>query len=292
MNIALFGKSFSAERSPFFHQLINRLSAAKVNLMVYKPYADMLKPFVQLPEFTRLFESHHDINGKADLLFSIGGDGTMLDTVPIVRNSGIPVLGINMGRMGFLSSIAKQDIDQAIDQIINHQFSIESRSLISLQNPQYLFGELNFALNELSVFRHETTSLIVIQVFVDDVFVNSYWADGLIIATPTGSTAYSLSAGGPILTPASANFVITPIATHNLSVRPIVIPDNSNIRLMVTGRHSKFVLSMDSRSEIIEKSTTLEISKADFNMQLVKMEGKDFFATIREKLLWGLDIRN
>jgi NAD+ kinase len=292
MNIALFGKSYTTERAPFLRQLIDKLIDSGVGLTIYKPYYALITQYLKLPSSINVFEHHSEIRQSTDVLFSIGGDGTMLDTVPIVRDSGIPVLGINMGRMGFLSSIAKHEIDQAIVNIIQKQYTIEERSLLTLESPARLFGDLNYALNELSVFRHETTSLIVIKVFVDDIFVNSYWADGLIIATPTGSTAYSLSAGGPILAPGSANFVITPIATHNLSVRPIVIPDTSQIRLTVSGRHTKYTLSMDSRSTIIDKTVDIHVRKADFKIRLINMEGKNFYGTIREKLLWGLDIRN
>jgi len=292
MKIALFGKSFSAERGPHVKQLIQSLTDAGVRLLFYKPFADLVSNHLSLPQLSETFSDHKDIRTGVDMLLSIGGDGTMLDTVPVVRDSGVPVLGINMGRMGFLSSIAKQEIELAVERITNGDYTIEERSLISLEQPEGMFDDLHVALNELSVFRHGTTSLIVINVFVDEVFVNAYWADGLLIATPTGSTAYSLSAGGPILTPDSAVFVITPIATHNLSVRPIAIPDKSLIRLRVTGRHTNYSLNLDSRSVIIDQSVDIIVKKAAFHVRLVKMEGKDFYATIREKLLWGIDIRN
>jgi NAD+ kinase len=292
MNIALFGKSFSGERTPFLRQLVEGLVAHGGNLHVFKPYLDIIKNYVKLPDRIEEFSTYEDIKNKIDYLFSIGGDGTLLDTLPLVRDSGIPVVGINMGRLGFLSSVSKSEIDHAISSLFGGRFSIDKRSLLRLDEPKGLFGELNYALNELTVFRHETTSLIVINVYVDGNFVNAYWADGLIISTPTGSTAYSLSAGGPILTPASENFIITPIATHNLSVRPIVISDKSLIKLRVTGRHTKYSINMDSRSALIDKTVDLEIRKESFGMNLIQMEGKDFFGTIRDKLLWGLDIRN
>lgn len=292
MNIALFGKSFSGERTPFFRQLLDSLDSHNAYISIYKPYYDSLKPYIDLPADVNLFETHKDLPGKTDCILSIGGDGTMLDTLPLVRDSGIPVLGINMGRLGFLSSVSKQEISQAIHFLFQGKYTIEERSLLRFEQPADLFGELNYALNEFTVFRHDTTSLIVVQVFINGQFVNAYWADGLIIATPTGSTAYSLSAGGPILSPDAANMVITPIATHNLSVRPIVIPDDSLIKVRVVGRHTKYTLSMDSRSVISEQTLDIVIRKEDFTMKLIQMEGKDFFGTIREKLLWGLDIRN
>lgn len=290
MKIALFGKTFDADRGPFLQKILTRLSIAEV--FIYKPYYQQIKLFCELSDSYRIFHDYHDLPGDTDVFFSIGGDGTLLDALPIIRNSGIPILGINMGRLGFLSSIAKQEIESALDAILNGNYRTEERSLLQLSQPQGLFSDINYALNEVTVFRKEATSLIVIQVYVDDVFVNSYWADGLIVATPTGSTAYSLSAGGPILHPGAANFVITPIATHNLSVRPIVIPDNSIVRLKVVGRHEQYTLSMDSRMAVVDQATEVWLRKADFGIRLVQMEGKNFFRTIREKLLWGLDIRN
>lgn len=292
MKIALFGKTFAGERVPFFRLMLDTLQAADVQLVVYEPYLQQLKSYIHFPENTLSFQSHLDLPRDVQLLFSIGGDGTLLDTLPIIRDSGIPVLGINMGRLGFLSSVSRTEIGQAVEAIIHGRYTIEARSLLLLEDPSDLFNDLNYALNEVTVFRKEATSLIVIQVFVNDVFVNSYWADGLIVATPTGSTAYSLSAGGPIIVPSAQNFVITPIATHNLSVRPIVIPDDSIIRLKVVGRHTQYTLSMDSRMAVVDQSSELLIRKAPFAMQMVQSEGKDFFGTIREKLLWGLDIRN
>jgi len=292
MTIALFGKSFSGDRTPFLKQLVEGLLQYDVDLMVYKSFYELTKPYIFPDNEVKLFETHKELVAGADMVFSIGGDGTLLDTLPLIRDTGIPVLGINMGRLGFLSSISKNEIETAINQVIKGNYMLEKRSLLALEKPDHLFPVVNYALNELTVFRKETTSLIVVQVYVDDLFVNAYWADGLIVATPTGSTAYSLSAGGPILAPQSSSFVITPIATHNLSVRPIVIPDDSLIKLRVVGRHTSYTLSMDSRMADMTDSVDIVIRKAPFALNMVVMEGKDFFGTIREKLLWGLDIRN
>ncbi|MDP3445241.1 MAG: NAD(+)/NADH kinase, partial [Ignavibacteria bacterium] len=199
MNIAFFGKNFSDDRTPFFNLMLEKLFGAGVHLSFYEPYYEQIKDFVNLPENISLFKGHKELPKDTSILFSVGGDGTLLDTLPLIRNSGIPVLGINMGRLGFLSSVAKQDIEEAMIAIIEQKYTLEERSLLQLDQPEGIFKDLNYALNEVTVFRKEATSLIVIQVFVDDIFVNSYWADGLIVATPTGSTAYSLSAGGPIL---------------------------------------------------------------------------------------------
>lgn len=293
MKIALFGKSFSVDRSAYMRQLVDGLRQNNVKLVVYEPFYNIIKPYIFANEDDiAVFSTHDELVSFADMVCSIGGDGTLLDTLPLIRDSNIPVLGINMGRLGFLSSISKQEIDDAVNQLIAGKYSLEKRTLIQLENPPNLFPVVNYALNELTIFRKETTSLIVVRVYVDDYFVNAYWADGLIIATPTGSTAYSLSAGGPIITPHSANFVITPIATHNLSVRPIVIPDDSIIKLRVVGRHTSYTLSMDSRMAEMDDTVDIVIKKAPFFLNMVAMEGKTFFGTIRDKLLWGLDVRN
>ena len=292
MKVALFGKSFSGEQMPFFRLMLEKLQQSDVEILFYRPYYEKVKTYFEFISGSKLFNNYQDLPHDTDFLFSIGGDGTLLETLPLVRDSGIPVLGINMGRLGFLSSISKNELGTAIDMLMKGHYTLENRSLLLLEEPSSLFSDIHYALNEVTIFRKETTSLIVIQVFVDGVFVNAYWADGLIVATPTGSTAYSLSAGGPIMVPSSQNFVITPIATHNLSVRPIVIPDESRIRLKVVGRHTQYTLSMDSRMATVDQSLDIYIRKAPFSVRLVQMNGKDFFETIREKLLWGLDIRN
>ena len=226
------------------------------------------------------------------MLISIGGDGTLLDTIPYVRESGIPILGVNFGRLGFLSSISKDEIQLAVSSIVNHEYSIDKRALLSLEKPEGIFGDLNYGLNDLTIYRNNTTSLIVVHVYVDDCFVNSYWGDGLIVSTPTGSTAYSMSVGGPILTPGSQNFVIAPIASHNLTVRPIVIHDNSVIKIRIEGREEKYLLTLDSLHSAISKEEELIVKRCSFSVNLVQTKNKDFFTTIRDKLLWGVDNRN
>lgn len=292
MKIAVYGKAISGEHTPYLNLMLDKVRLSGAELYVYQPFLTSLMQYTGLSDVAGTFSNHADFPQHADILLSIGGDGTLLDTLPLVRDTGIPLLGINTGRLGFLSSVSRHDIDSAMEALLKGSFGIQERTLIQLDSPSGLFGEINYALNEATVFRKEATSLIVIQVYVNDIFVNAYWADGLILATPTGSTAYSLSAGGPILTPDSGNFVITPIATHNLSVRPIVIPDSSIIRIKVVGRHTQYTLSMDSRLAVIDQSYELIFSKAPFKIRLVETEGKDFFSTIREKLLWGLDVRN
>lgn len=292
MKIALFGKEFKDEQSSFFQTLIDELKANQVELCFYKPFYDKISAGINLPKQLTFFSSHLDLLKNTDMLFSIGGDGTLLDTIPYVRGSGIPVLGINLGRLGFLSSISKDEISIALQHLFEGRYSLEKRALLRLYSPKDIFGDLNFALNDLTIYRKNTTSLIVIHVFVDDKFLNTYWGDGLIVATPTGSTAYSLSVGGPILTPGSQNFVIAPIASHNLTVRPIVIQDSSEIRIKIEGREEKYLMTMDSRHTAISKNDELVINRCDFTINLIQMENQDFFSTIREKLMWGKDRRN
>lgn len=288
--IALFGKTLAPENGEYMKQLFMELADNQVEIVVYQPFADIVATYV--PEGVRytVFHSHEDLN--ADLLFSIGGDGTILDTVPFVLDSGIPVLGINLGRLGFLSSISKNEIVNAVNSVLTGDYTVEQRTLLELVSPEKVFDNVKYALNELNVIRNPEHSLLAIKVFVDDVYLNTYWGDGILLATPTGSTAYSLSAGGPIIAPNAKNFVITPIATHNLTVRPVVIPDDSTIRIQVEGREKKFVFSMDSRSCTLDTSVQLEVRKAGFCLNLVRMRGEDFFGTIRNKLMWGKDNRN
>ena len=290
MTIALFGKSFSPENADYLRQLLLELVESQAEIIIYKPFADLVS--VYLPEGLNygLFVSHADL--KADLLFSIGGDGTILDAVPFVLDSGMPVVGINMGRLGFLSSISKSGIGKAVEGVLSGDYSVDRRTLLELVSPANVFGDVRYALNELNVIRNPEHSLLAIKVFVNDVYLNTYWGDGILLATPTGSTAYSLSAGGPIITPDSKNFVITPIAAHNLTVRPIVIPDDSTVRIQVEGREKKFVFGMDSRTCALDTSVQLEVRKAAFSLNLVRMRGEDFFGTIRNKLMWGKDNRN
>ena len=288
--IALFGKTLAPENGEYMKQLFKELADNQVEIVVYQPFADIVAAFAPEGVQYSVFHSHEDL--KADLLFSIGGDGTILDTVPFVLDSGIPVVGINMGRLGFLSSTSKNEIDMAVNSVLTGDYTVEQRTLLELVSPEKVFDNVKYALNELNVIRNPEHSLLAIKVFVDDVYLNTYWGDGILLATPTGSTAYSLSAGGPIIAPNAKNFVITPIATHNLTVRPVVIPDDSTIRIQVEGREKKFVFSMDSRSCTLDTSVQLEVRKAGFCLNLVRMRGEDFFGTIRNKLMWGKDNRN
>ena len=291
--IAIFGKNLSEENKPYLRRLLAELQKYHSEVVVYEPFMPCLSGCVPEGFDVAVFADHESLKHQADLMFSIGGDGTILDAVPLLGDSGIPVLGINMGRLGFISSVAKEETEKAVGEILQGHYTTEPRTLLELVAPQGVFQDaVNYALNEINIIRNPEHSLLAIKVFVNDVFLNTYWGDGILMATPTGSTAYSLSAGGPILAPDSRNFVITPIAAHNLTVRPIVIPDDSVVRIHVEGRDKKFVFSMDSRVCALDTSVELVVRKADFCVNTVRMEGTDFFSTIRNKLMWGKDNRN
>ena len=292
MRIALFGKEFNTDQMGYFHILVEALESRGCKLLIWKPFHEFLKDKINFHQGITLFNDHAELKGQADLLFSVGGDGTMLHSVQLVRDSGIPIAGINLGRMGFLSSIPRSEIISAIEDILGNRFGIVKRTLISLISPKSMFSDFNYAFNELSINKKENSSLVVVHVWVNDQPLHSYWADGLIVATPTGSTAYSLSCGGPILTPDSSSFVITPIAPHNLSVRPVVIPDSSLIRIRVDSRDHQALVGMDSQSAVITPDIELVVGKAEFEINLVQRQNENFFSTMRTKLNWGSDIRN
>ncbi|MCX6266465.1 MAG: NAD kinase [Bacteroidetes bacterium] len=292
MNIALFGKTVTDAVLPFIQELVDALNSMNECTFIYQPYYVSLQNKIVFPASPVLFTLQAEIENKVDCLFSIGGDGTILDAVDLIGNSGIPVTGINLGRLGFLSSISKEHIISAVQSIQNGEYKIEKRTLLRLDAPVHLFGSSNYALNDLTVYKPNVMSMLTIKTWINGEFLNAYWADGLIVATPTGSTAYSLSCTGPIITPDSENFLITPIASHNLTVRPIIIRDDSEIRIRVEGKNSEFVVSLDSRIEKVDQGVELLIRKADFKINLLRLTDKIFFQTIREKLNWGLDNRN
>ncbi len=292
MKIAIFGKVFSEKFCSAIKELFAELSKTKVELYLYRPFFEFISKIPNLsPAVAGLFSNHEDINKTVDLMIVIGGDGTFLESVAIIRNSGIPLVGINSGRLGFLANISEGNISTTIRDILNGYYTFEQRTLIELDTPN-LFGDFNIGLNELTIHKKDSSSMITIHTYLDDDYLNSYWADGLIIATPTGSTAYSLSAGGPIVVPNSQNFIIAPIAPHNLTVRPIVVPDNRTIRLKVEGRSPEFLASLDYRSVSFKPETELVVRKANYKINMLKFGTQTFFSTLRNKLMWGADRRN
>ena len=241
----------------------------------------------------QIFADHDLIKNPVDLLISFGGDGTFLDTATMIKDSQIPILGINAGRLGFLANITQDDIDQAVLAISTKQYKIDNRTLLQVNNSMELLNKpCQFALNEITLIKKDSSSMLKIHAEINDRFLNTYWADGLIIATPTGSTAYSLSCGGPILTPGSDNFVITPVSPHNLNLRPLVVSDNENITLKAESREGQFLLTMDSQSFTVDNNKSVQLKKAEFTLSLIELEDQNFFKTIRNKLFWGKDSRN
>ena len=292
MKIGLYARQVKPELFPFIDLLLRELQTNGVEIIIYQPFYNQVKSFTGLNGKMEVFSSGSEIRNNIDFLFSIGGDGTILDTLTLVQNSGIPVVGINTGRLGFLSSISQKEVSKAIDSLVRGHFSLDKRTLLRLESSHTLFGEVNYALNDLTIHKKDSSSMIIINTFLNGEYLNSYWADGLIIATPTGSTGYSLSCGGPIIAPHSDNFVITPIAPHNLNVRPIVVSDKHVISLEVEGRSQYFLASLDSRSVTIDSSLQLAVRKEEFTMNLVRIGNDNFLSTLRNKLKWGLDSRN
>lgn len=292
MTIALYARPVADNHADYVKTLSTRLNREDLTLTIHSAYYAFLKKEFGFNLDIRTYTTHADlIKQKPDYLISLGGDGTMLETLELVRESGIPVLGVNTGRLGFLASVYKEDFSAAINKLINKNFSIDARALLELHAPARLF-DLNVALNECTLVKKDSSSMMSIDVDVNGVFLNSYWADGLIIATPTGSTAYSLSCGGPLIVPDIESFVLTPIAPHNLNVRPVVIGSNSVISLKVRGRDKQNIISLDSRMATLQTGEEVLLRKARYNLNLINLEGQHFFNTLRNKLMWGLDKRN
>ncbi|MBT4881630.1 MAG: NAD kinase [Flavobacteriales bacterium] len=292
MTIAIFGSPYPEHFSKYIQHLIKKLEAEHINLIVEEDFSIFLKNNIRFNKEISTFNSYESLKNKADFLFSIGGDGTLLKAVTYVRETDVPILGINTGRLGFISSISADQIDDAITDILKGNYTINERTLLELSTDKKLFKDKNFALNEVAVSKKDTSSMIRIDAFVDDEFLNTYWADGLVVSTPTGSTGYSLSCGGPIIMPGTNNIIITPNAPHNLNVRPIVIDDNSIIKLKVEDRDQLALVSLDSRSRAFDAETELIIKKANFKTKLVQPQNNSFTTTIRHKLMWGLDKRS
>ncbi len=292
MKVGIYGRSFDDSFIPNIQVLFNTLKFFGWEVSVYEPFMAFLQPRISMSIEPTVFNKYEDVKGNVDIMLSVGGDGTFLETATIIRDTGIPILGINTGRLGFLASTSKDNIKAALQDIKDNKYRLQTRSLLKLVTDEGLFGEDNFALNELTVHKKETSSMITIHTYIGDLYLNSYWADGLIISTPTGSTAYSLSCGGPIIVPGALDYVITPIAPHNLNVRPVVVPDSREIRLKIEGRGRDFLCSLDSRSVTIDSAIELTVKKADFEINVIQTEGQNFLNTIRNKMMWGLDRRN
>lgn len=291
MTIAIYARSTRDNHATYIEQIHRYLKAEAVDVMVYEPYYKFLKTNFDLKLDLPTYATSEDLIAKAFYLICLGGDGTMLETVTFVRKSGIPILGVNTGRLGFLSQVNKNNLENALDLLLHEKFTLDKRELIEITGCNNCFQDENYALNEFTIHKKDSSSMINIDTYIDDIFLNTYFADGLIVSTPTGSTAYSLSCGGPIMMPDSDNFIITPIAPHNLTVRPIVISNNKEIRFRVTGRNDDFNVSLDSRGAQMPTGTEIKVKKADFRLNLINLEGQNFFTTLRNKMMWGIDRR-
>tara|TARA_B100000886_G_C20419028_1_gene490596 strand:+ start:148 stop:1023 length:876 start_codon:yes stop_codon:yes gene_type:complete len=291
MRIALFGTQFNLAKAKYVQHLVNKLEKENIKLIIENQFNDNLVDINFKKEFDT-FETPQELKEKADILLSIGGDGTLLGAITFIRDSDIPILGINTGTLGFISSVSTDQIEYAINHLLKGEYKIKQRTLLQLESKNNLFGDTNFALNEVTILKKDTSSMIRIHAYLDDEFINTYWADGLIISSPTGSTGYSLSCGGPIVLPGTNNFIITPIAPHNLNVRPIIVSDESKITLKVSERDELALVALDSRSRAIGPDLELSIRKADYKVKLIQFEKQSFISTIREKLMWGKDKRN
>lgn len=292
MKVAVYGRNFDSGFKEYVKKFFEILYSNNIEITIYNFFYDFLIKEIDLDAtLVSVFSKHHEIRNDVDLLFSIGGDGTILDAITIVRDSNIPIVGINTGRLGFLASISKDKIEQALKAIFAKKYTIDERSLIKLESTSGLFKEFPYSLNEIAVQKVDS-AMITVQVYIDDEFLNTYWVDGLLVSTPTGSTAYSLSVGGPIIVPQSGNFIISPISPHNLTVRPIVLPDTSKLKLKLAGRSLNYILSLDHRSIMIKNTEEIIISKAEFKIKLIKLNSTSFYKTLRNKLMWGVDKRN
>jgi len=292
MKIALYGRPFAEDCRKNISELFRILKDNKTELIIYKPFLEFLRSQAKIiPDAAGTFQSHEDLNRDVEFMFSIGGDGTFLNTIAIVQDYGIPIAGVNTGRLGFLANITVDNLSSSIQAIFQGHYSIEHRSMIRLDLSDGSLSGFCCALNDVTI-QKRYSSMITIHTYLNDVLLNSYWADGLIISTPTGSTAYSLSVGGPIATPDSCNFIISPLAPHNLNVRPVIVPDSKVIRLKIENRDSSFILSMDSRVEILDSNPEIIIRRADFDVNTIRIEGNSSYDNLRYKLMWGLDRRN
>lgn len=292
MQVAVFGRNFPSYARENIATMFSKFSMLNVDVWVFEPLYEFLQKKTGLrPKVAGLYTDHTDLPKDLDFLFSLGGDGTFLETVTLVRESGIPVLGVNIGRLGFLSYISQENLSESLESVFSGNFDIEERMLLKVEASGIAMNDLNVALNEVRIYKN-SGSLITIHVKVNEEFLSAYWADGLLLSTPTGSTAYNLSVGGPIVVPESNSFVLSPIAPHNLTVRPLVLPDSAVLQFSVDTRDPEFQLALDSRTIDLDAETTVTVRKADYTLKMIRIENISFYSTLRNKLMWGADKRN
>ncbi|WP_236973872.1 NAD kinase [Membranihabitans maritimus] len=294
MKVLVYANVLKEENEKYFFQLIDKLNKSNIKIGFYKDIRNhFIKTAGNLDGEVEIIHDYYQLRKENyDYLLSLGGDGTILNATILVRDLDIPILGINLGRLGYLSSVEKGKIDEAIDGLVEGSFLLDDRTILQLDSTPVLFPDENFALNDFTIHKRDNSSMIIVHTYVNDEFLNTYWADGLIVSTQTGSTGYSLSCGGPIMAPGSNNFIITPVAPHNLNVRPVVLPEDVCLRFEVEGRADNFLCTLDSRYELMTSSHKLEVRKADFRINLIQLENLSYFKTLRNKLMWGKDLRN
>ena len=292
MKAAIYSRVFEEVHKEEVQLFFDELASQKIEPVIFLTFFDQIKNEINLPADTKTFSLSEDLTDEIEFIISLGGDGTLLDTVTLVRDKKISIMGINFGRLGFLASIGRDEVKTAVKAIARRTYVEDARTLIHVDADMPLFGNVAYALNEFSIHKRDVASMIKIHTYVNGEFLNTYWADGLIVATPTGSTGYSLSCNGPVVFPDSGSFVITPVAPHNLNVRPIVVPDTNIISFEVESRSDQIICALDSRREIVHKNVTLAVRKESFDINLVWLSENNFLQTLRNKLTWGLDKRN
>lgn len=292
MTIGIHGKEFDAGLRSYIQHIFNSVINKGWSLCISEKFMiSVEQQQIVAGGDHHVYSNNDDLEG-IDLFFSIGGDGTLLETITHIGAREIPILGINTGRLGFLATTAREEFDDAFMKLQSGAYAYDERTLLHLETSNNLFAPLNFALNDVAILKKDTSSMITVHAYINGDFLNSYWSDGLIISTPTGSTGYSISCGGPVVIPGSNNFIITPISPHNLTVRPMIVPDDAELSFTVEGRSKNFLISLDSRYETIEDTIRISICKEKFKAKLIKLEGYSYFRTLRQKLNWGLDARN
>ena len=292
MKVAIYSRVIDPDQQADVQELFTELKRNNIKAVIYYPFFETIRSNFTHIDPVQVFHTSQDLDDTIDFVISLGGDGTMLDTVTLVQNKNIPVLGINFGRLGFLAGIGRKALHSAVRALVNRTYVIDKRSLIHLDGDKMLFNDMPYGLNEFAIHKTDTSPMIKIHTYLNGEFLNTYWSDGVIVATPTGSTGYSLSCGGPIVFPESSSFVITPVAPHNLNVRPIIVPDNNVISFEVEGRTDHFICALDSRKEVVDKKILIAVRRESFNFNLVRLNENNFLQTLREKLSWGLDTRN
>lgn len=294
MKFAVYARAAQRSGLPVIKYFFNLLERYGISYCIHETFLKTLgeEEGFQFEEVEKFSKKDDLTDLKVDFLVSLGGDGTLLDTLTLVKDSGVPVIGINTGRLGFLANIPEEEIAPALEAVINGKYTTESRTLLQLKSNKTVFKNEAFALNDFTIHKRDNSSMVTVETYLNNEYFNTYWADGVIVGTPTGSTGYSLSCGGPVISPDSKNFVITPVAPHNLNIRPIIIADNDKVAFKVTGRGHNFLISLDSRYKILDYSYEMTIEKAPFALNLLKLENQSFIQTLREKLKWGIDTRN